>query len=241
MESPSPHSRTALVTGASRGIGAAIARALAADGTRVALLARSAAALEALAADIGGGAVAIECDLSDSAAVAAAVEATRAAFGDAPDILVNNAGAFRLSTLDSMPVESFREAITTNLMAPFTLIRAFVGDMRARRSGHVVTIGSIADRFAFPGNGAYAASKFGVRGLHEVLLTELRGSGVRASLISPSAVDTDLWDPIDTEGADTPFPPRASMLSAVAVAEAVMFAVTRSQGVNVDELRMSSG
>ncbi|MDQ3242453.1 MAG: SDR family NAD(P)-dependent oxidoreductase [Gemmatimonadota bacterium] len=88
---------------------------------------------------------------------------------------------------------------------------------------------------------AYAASKFGVRGLHEVPLAELRGSGVRASLISPSAVDTNLWDPIDTEAADSAFPARASMSSAAEVARAVMFAVTRPQGVNIDELRMSSG
>jgi len=110
--------------------------------------------------------------------------------------------------------------------------------MRARRSGHVLTIGSIADRAAFPENAAYAASKFGLRGLHEVLRAELRGSGVRASLVSPAPVDTPLWDPIDPDRRSG-FTPRAMMLSAEAVADAVMYVLAQPPDVNVDELRLS--
>jgi NADP-dependent 3-hydroxy acid dehydrogenase YdfG len=101
-----------------------------------------------------------------------------------------------------------------------------------------VTIGSIADRAAFPENGAYAASKFGLRALHEVLLAELRGSGVRATLVSPGPVDTALWDEVNPDQREG-FTPRARMLSAAGVAAAVRFAITQPAGMNVDELRLS--
>jgi NADP-dependent 3-hydroxy acid dehydrogenase YdfG len=101
-----------------------------------------------------------------------------------------------------------------------------------------VTVGSIADRAAFPENGAYAASKFGLRGLHEVLRAELRGTGVRATLISPGPVDTALWDAVDPDNRPG-FTPRASMLDPDAVANAVIYAVTQPADVNIDELRLS--
>jgi NADP-dependent 3-hydroxy acid dehydrogenase YdfG len=110
--------------------------------------------------------------------------------------------------------------------------------MRARKRGHIVTIGSIADRVAFPENGAYAASKFGLRALHEVLRAELRGSGVRTTLVSPGPVDTSLWDAIDTE-TRAGFTPRRQMLSTRAVADAVRYVVSQPDDVNVDELRLS--
>ncbi len=230
---------TAVVTGASRGIGAEIARILAASGVRVALLARTGTAIEAVAAEIASGAIAIRCDVSDQDSVDAAASSVRAAFDGAPDILVNNAGAFHLGSLHEMPVDRFAESLQTNVVAPFMMTRAFLAEMRARNSGHLVTIGSVADRSVFPGNGAYAASKHGLRAVHEVLLAELRGTGVRATLVSPSAVDTDLWDPIDTESGASPFPTRQSMLSVNAVARAVLFAVTQPPEVNIDELRLS--
>ncbi len=111
--------------------------------------------------------------------------------------------------------------------------------MKRRRAGHVVTVGSIADRVAMPGNAAYAASKFGVRALHEVLRQELRDTGVRASLVSPGPVDTPLWDAIDPDGREG-FTPRSRMLPAAAVAAAVQYVVTAPSDVNVDELRLSS-
>jgi NADP-dependent 3-hydroxy acid dehydrogenase YdfG len=110
--------------------------------------------------------------------------------------------------------------------------------MRERGAGHIVTIGSIADRMAFPENGAYAASKFGLRALHEVMRAELRGTGVRTSLVSPGPVDTALWDPVAPETRPG-FTQRAVMLSADAVADAVLFVVTRPAAVNIDELRLS--
>jgi NAD(P)-dependent dehydrogenase (short-subunit alcohol dehydrogenase family) len=182
---------TAVVTGASRGIGLAIAGALAGAGARVALIARSAADLERHAAALGGGAVAIPCDVGDLHAVQAAVRALHEHFGaDAPDILVNNAGYFAVRPLESTSPETFARTLGVNLAAPFLFAHALVPGMKARGRGHLVTIGSVADHVAFPGNSAYAASKYGVRGLHEVLRVELRGTGVRATLVSPGPVST---------------------------------------------------
>ncbi|MFL5605593.1 MAG: SDR family oxidoreductase [Gemmatimonadaceae bacterium] len=230
--------RTALVTGASRGIGAAVARRLAAEGVRVALLARSEAALRDLAAQLGHGAIAIPCDLRRSDAPQVVAAALRTIDAESPDIIVNNAGAFLIAPAHETTVDAFRDTLEVNLVGPFSLVRRFLPAMRARGSGHVVTIGSIADRAAFPGNAAYAASKHGLRALHEVLRAELRGSGVRATLVSPGPVDTELWDPIDPDH-QPGFTPRSSMLDADAVAGAVLYVVTAPVSVNVDELRLS--
>ena len=230
--------RTALVTGASRGIGLACARILAVAGARVAMCARSEDALRTAARDIGLGALPIACDLSRPDSARTAVQEVEIAFGGAPHIIVNNAGLFTLAPLEATSPAEFARTVDTNLVGPFTIIHAFLPAMRARRSGHILTIGSIADRNAFPENAAYAASKFGLRGLHEVLRAELRGSGVRASLVSPGPVDTPLWDPIDPDRRPG-FTPRAMMLSPEAVADAVLYVLSQPAEVNVDELRLS--
>jgi NADP-dependent 3-hydroxy acid dehydrogenase YdfG len=115
----------------------------------------------------------------------------------------------------------------------------FVGEMKARGSGHIVSIGSMGDRKIFPENAAYSAGKFGLRAMQEVARTELRGTGVRITVISPGSVDTALWDQIDTESGESGFPTRSEMLTPDAVGRAVIFAVTQPASVNVDELRLS--
>jgi NADP-dependent 3-hydroxy acid dehydrogenase YdfG len=236
--------RSALVTGASRGIGLAVARALAGAGARVALLARGAEALQRVAGELGATpegsprALAVPCDLRDAAAIERAAAAVREAFSGPPDVLVNNAGVFHLAPLHEETAAGFAETIGANLVGPFALLRVFLPEWRKRAAGHVVTIGSVSDRVAYPDNGAYTASKFGSRALHEVARAELRGSGVRTTLISPGAVDTPIWDPIDPDGRRG-FTPRARMLDAAAVADAVLWAVTRPPAVNIDELRLT--
>ncbi|HEX4681413.1 MAG TPA: SDR family oxidoreductase [Gemmatimonadaceae bacterium] len=230
--------RTAVVSGASRGIGFAIARALAERQVRVVMLARGERALRQAADAIGRQAAPLVCDVADPRAIDAMVELTQEQFGAAPDVLVNNAGVFRLSAVHETTVDEFAAALEVNLTAPFRLLRAFLPAMRDRRSGHIVSIGSIADRVAFAENAAYAAGKFGLRGLHEVLRAELANSGVRATLISPGPVDTSLWDPIDPDNRPG-FSPRSAMLRADAVAQAVLYAVTQPADVSVDELRLS--
>jgi NAD(P)-dependent dehydrogenase (short-subunit alcohol dehydrogenase family) len=230
--------RTAVVTGASRGIGLAAARRLAAEGARVAMLARSEGALAEAARAIGPAALPLTCDLADSAAVEQGAREVVRRFAGTPDVIVSNAGLFRLAPVEDTPAADFAATLATNLVAPFLLARAFLPAMRARGSGTLVTIGSIADRLAFPENGAYAASKFGLRGLHEVLRAELRGSGVRATLVSPGPVDTPLWDAVDPDGREG-FTPRSAMLPADAVADAILYVATRPAEVNIDELRLS--
>lgn len=225
--------RTAVVTGASRGIGAATAAALAKAGARVALMARTGSQLDALAAETGG--IAVPCDLRDPAALQAGVEAVLNRLAAAPDIVVNNAGVFRLAPLDELPNESIQDAVALNLTAPLLIVRAFLPGMRRRKSGHMVTIGSIADREIFEGNALYSATKFGARAMHEVLRAELKGSGIRATLVSPGSTDTSIWD----DAGEGDFPPRSAMLQAESVADAVLYAVTRDGETNIDELRLT--
>ena len=228
--------RIALVTGASRGIGLATARTLAREGARVVMIARGEAELRKRAKAIGG-AIAMPCDVSKPDAATGVIAEVERTLGS-PHILVNNAGTFMLAPIAQMEPEAFESTIQTNLIAPFRLVRALLPGMRSRGDGDIVTIGSIADRFVYPGNGAYAASKFGLRALHEALREELRGSGVRAALVSPGPVDTPLWDPHDPDSREG-FTPRERMLNAQAVAEAILFVLSRPRDVNIDELRLS--
>jgi NADP-dependent 3-hydroxy acid dehydrogenase YdfG len=121
---------------------------------------------------------------------------------------------------------------------PFVLIQAFLPAMRARTRGDIVTVGSIADHEALPGNAAYAAAKFGARGLHEVLRGEVTGTGVRATLVSPGAVDTSLWDAIEPHQRHR-FPSNDAMLRAEDVADAILYAVTRPARVAIGEIRLA--
>ncbi len=230
--------RTALVTGASRGIGAATARALAGRGARVVAVARTATALEALAAELGHGALALPADLTRADECARVVQATRLALRGEPDILVHAAGSFPLAVVEATEDRAIDTALQLNVAAPLRLTRAFLAGMRSRGSGHVVTIGSVADRAVFPANATYAASKHAVRAMHETLRAESRGSGVRATLVSPAATDTALWDDHDPDGS-AHLPSRAEMLHAADVADAVVWAVTRPAHVDVEELRIA--
>ena len=223
--------KVALVTGASRGIGLAVADELRAAGAHTVRLARS---LSDGAADRE---TTLRCDVTRPDEVARAVRTIEADLG-VPDIVVNNAGVFFVKRLDETTADMFAQSVATNLTGPFLIAQAFVPAMVRRGNGHLVTIGSSSDRIAYPGNAAYAASKYGVRGLHEVIAAELAGTGVRTTLVSPGAVDTEMWDPIDpdrTEG----FRKRADMMRAEDVAEAVLFAVTREVRVTVTEIRMA--
>ncbi len=230
--------KTALVTGASRGIGAVVAAALSKAGARVALLARGEQALRDVADSIGPAAIVIPCDVVNAESVAAAAMRFRAATGAAPDIIINNAGLFQITPIAALSVDEFSRTVQTNLIAPFFIIREFLTSMFERGSGDIVTIGSSADRNIFSGNGAYAASKHGVRALHEVLRAETRATGIRAILVSPSGVDTSLWGGIRFPGSDVP-PDVTTMMQPSAVAEAVMFALEQPAGVTIEELRLS--
>lgn len=229
--------KTALVTGASRGIGLAIARVLSEEGAWVGMVARSEDALAAAAQEVTGHA--IPADVSTPEGVHTLATYLGEVLGDAPDLVVSAAGAFSLARLDRADPADFDRMLAVNLRAPFLLVRAFLPQMLARRSGHFVHVGSVAGRTAFPENGAYAASKFGLRGLHEVLRAEVRGTGVRATLVEPAATDTPLWDPLDPDGRDD-LPSRADMLRPDDVARAVLFAATQPAGVQLSSIAVEA-
>ena len=227
-----------VVTGASRGIGLAIARALSSAGAKVLCLARASSRLDEAVASLGYSATAVPCNLSRPSEIDGAVDAITEACHGPPDALVQAAGVFPLAPVGETPPSELQDTIQVNLLGPYRLAHPLLLAMRRRRSGHVVTIGSVADRMSLPGNVAYGASKFAARAMHEVMREEFRGSGVRMSLISPGPVDTTIWDAIDPDTRPG-FTPRAMMLRPEAVADAVLFVLTRNEDVNIDELRLS--
>jgi len=228
----------AVVTGASRGVGEAIARALAGAGARVALVARGKEALDRIAGTLGRHGISVPCDLSDAAAVAAVLDTIPQRLDGVPTLLVNCAGIFPFAPMHELTDAQLADAIAANLVAPFRFVRGMLPAMRAAGEGHIVTIGSVADRTVFAENGAYAATKFGARAMHEVLRLETRGSGVRATLVSPGPTDTAMWDLLNPDSRSD-LPNRDQMLRADDVARAVLFAVTQPASVNIDELRLS--
>ncbi len=222
--------KIALVTGASRGIGLAVADALHAAGLHVVRLARS---LRDASAERRTD---ISCDVTDPASVDHAVSRIDKQLG-VPDVLVNNAGIFFIKSLAETRLDDFTATLTTNLTSAFLFAHAIVPKMAARGRGHLVTIGSISDYIGFSGSTAYAASKFGLRGMHEVIRQETAKSGVRTTLVSPGPVDTDIWDAVDPDSKPG-FTKRKDMMRAEDVAAAVVYAVTQPEHVAVTEIRL---
>lgn len=221
----------ALVTGASRGIGAAVANKLAREGARVIRVARS------LTPGSSERSTDIACDLTDPAQVDRLASRVLDEAG-APDVVVSNAGAFLLRPLEFTGPAELETQLAANVKAPFYVARAFLPRMRAAGRGSFITVGSVADHVGFPENAAYAASKYGLRGLHETLLAEYQGSGVRLTLVSPGPTDTAVWDPVDPDHREG-FPARADMLRPDDVADAIVFVATRPAHVHIDWLRLA--
>ena len=222
--------RVALVTGASRGIGAEVAQVFAGEGARVIRVARS------LKPAARGSVRDIPCDLTDPDQVRRLSTDVLDEFGP-PDVVVSNAGAFLLRKLEATEVADLDLQLAVNLRAPFAVARGFLPAMARAGRGSFITVGSVADHVGYPENAAYAASKYGLRGLHETLLEEYRGSGVRLSLVSPGPTDTSAWDPFDPDRREG-FIPRAGMLRPRDVADAILFVATRPAHVLIDWLRL---
>ena len=229
--------RAALVTGATGGIGRASAEALVGGGARVGVAARDRNRLDALASQLG--AWSLPCDVTDDAAL----EAVRSKFeklaGGAPDVLVVAAGVFSLRRIEQTSPRDVERNLAVNLKGSFLTVRAFLPGMVDRGSGTIIQVGSVAGRKGVAGNGAYAASKYGVRGFHEVLLAELQGTGVRATLLEPAATDTSLWDGVHEE-ATFDLPDRAAMLRPESVAACVAFIASQPPKVQVPYLALEA-
>ncbi|QDP95017.1 SDR family NAD(P)-dependent oxidoreductase [Microlunatus elymi] len=226
----------AVITGASSGIGAATARALAANGYRLALLARRTDRLEQLAVELGGDAVAIAADVTDRGAVVAAAERVRQKLG-AADVLVNNAGVMLLGPFDSSQREEQRRMVEVNLLGAMTATEVFLDQLRTGSGGDLVNISSVAGRTARAGNAAYAATKWGMNGWSEALRQELQPA-VRVTVIEPGAVATELTDHITdptAKQASEQFYEQLA-ISAEDVAGVIAFAVTRPRRMTLNEI-----
>jgi NAD(P)-dependent dehydrogenase (short-subunit alcohol dehydrogenase family) len=185
--------RAALVTGASRGIGAAIARALDAAGARVALAARDRAALDTVAAQLSRDPVVLVADLADADAPAALAAAAEEALGGPVDVLVNNAALGARVPLAELDAELIDRLHAVNVRAPLLLVKALVPGMIARGGGCIVSLSSVSGVVGTPHRNAYAATKGAVDAMTRSLAIELGSHGIRVNSVAPGVVDTDMW------------------------------------------------
>jgi NAD(P)-dependent dehydrogenase (short-subunit alcohol dehydrogenase family) len=226
--------RTAWITGAGRGIGAAVARALAAHGARVAVMARTPEAVGALAGEIdagGGQALALVGDVGAPAAMMAARQLIRDRFGGL-DIVVANAGIAIFRRIEETTFEEWERTIRTNLTGAFLTVQAALPLVPAE-GGDILTMVSVAGRRPYPENGAYCASKFGLLGFTEVLRGELRGRKIRVTALLPGATDTPLWDGIAGRSFD-----RRRMMRPESVAAMAVSALAADRAANVEWIQM---
>jgi len=185
---------TALVTGASGGIGSAIAKSLVAQGAKVALSGTREDALKAVAADIGGETVILPCNLGDGAAVDALVPLAVDALGGQLDILVNNAGVTRDGLILRMKDEDWSDVIRINLEAAFRLCRAAAKPMMKARFGRIISVTSVVGVTGNPGQSNYAASKAGIIGMSKSLAQELASRNVTVNCIAPGFISSAMTD-----------------------------------------------
>lgn len=197
--------KVAVITGGSRGIGRAIARALLERGAKVAIIATSEASLRRTVGDLTAGAdptalLPVRADITRHTEVDRAVEMVVRHFGGV-DVLVNNAGVGRFRAVADMSVDEWRTIIDTNLSGVFYCCRAALPHLRARGAGWVINISSLAATNAFPEAAAYCASKAGLNAFSEALMQEVRHDGIRVAYVMPGSVATDFSGPVSDEHA----------------------------------------
>jgi NADP-dependent 3-hydroxy acid dehydrogenase YdfG len=236
---PNTQARVAVVTGASSGIGEATARALAAAGYRVALLARRVDRINALAEELGDGAIAIEADVTDRDSILAAAQRVKQELGGA-DVLVNNAGVMLLGPFSTEQRDDYRHMIEVNLLGAITATEVFLDQLKdggKGRGGDIINISSVAGRTARAGNGVYAATKWGINGWSEALRQELQPD-IRVTIIEPGAVATELTDHITDPTAKQTSEQFYAQLAITAedVADVIAFAVTRPRRMTLNEI-----
>jgi len=228
--------RVAVVTGAGRGLGRAIAEGLAATGARVVVAARTRTSIRTTAQAIeraGGHAAAIPCDVRDPASVESLIQQTLS-YGGRLDILVNSAGVFQIAALADTGEPLWESILATNLTGAYRVTRAALAPL-VRSRGHIVNMISVAGKTTFPGNAAYCASKWGLLGFTNVLRDELRPLGVRVTAVFPGAVDTPIWDTVAGRW------DRTHMLRPEAVAKTVVDACCTPDDASIDEITILPG
>jgi NADP-dependent 3-hydroxy acid dehydrogenase YdfG len=230
--------RVALVTGASSGIGAATAVALAAAGASVAIGARRTDRLQELVTQLGNKALSLELDVTDETACRAAVSRTQDELGGL-DILVNNAGVMLLGPIVDADTEDWRRMLHTNVLGLMYMTHAALPGMLAKGAGDIVNVSSVAGRIARLGSGGYNASKWAVNAFSESLRQEVTTRGVRISLVEPGAVETELTDHITHQATkqlvkDTIAQSRA--MQPEDIARAIVYIVSQPDYVAVNEM-----
>lgn len=189
-----------LITGASSGIGAATARAAAAAGARVVLIARREDRLAALAEEIGEAALAIRADVTDAARVRDAVAAAVEAFGGI-DVVVNNAGQAMIGTIENIDIEDYRAIVDLNLVAPLIVMQETIPVLRSRPGSSIINVSSGVTLMAMPGSSTYSSSKAGLNQLSAVARNELQPDGITVSTIFPFITATELNESMRGEAA----------------------------------------
>ncbi|PZO91748.1 MAG: 3-oxoacyl-[acyl-carrier-protein] reductase [Sphingomonas sanxanigenens] len=223
---------TALVTGASGGIGSAIAEALAAQGARLVVSGSNAAKLAAYRDTLGGDHVAIACDLGDGAAVDGLVPAAVDALGGKLDILVNNAGVTRDNLAMRMKDDEWDQVIRVNLEAAFRLCRAAARPMMKARFGRIVSITSVVGATGNPGQANYAASKAGLVGMSKALAQELASRGITVNCVAPGFIRSAMTDALNDQqkAAILAKIPAGDLGAGADVAAAVAYLASREAG-----------
>jgi len=227
--------RVAVITGASSGIGEATARALAADGHRLALLARRVDRVEALAEELGRGALAVQADVTDRDSIVAAAERVQSELGGA-DILVNNAGVMLLAPFTSEQTAEIRQMVEVNLLGAMTSTEVFLDQLRDG-GGDLINMSSVAGRTARAGASVYNATKWGLGAWSEALRQELQPD-IRVMIIEPGAVATELTDHITDAGAKQAAEQLYNEVAITAedIAEVIAFAVARPRRMTLNEI-----
>lgn len=217
--------KTALVTGASGGIGGAIAKALHGQGARVVLSGTRVDALQSLAAELGERAITAPCNLADSAQVDELIKKAEAAAAQPIDILINNAGITRDNLFLRMKDEEWDEVIRVNLTAAFKLSRAVLRGMMKKRWGRIITVTSVVGTTGNPGQGNYAAAKAGLSGMTKALAAEVASRNITVNCVAPGFIATAMTDALSEEQKSAILPriPAGRLGQSADVAAAVIY------------------
>lgn len=223
---------TALVTGASGGLGSSIAKALAGQGARLAVSGSNVDKLEAFRASLGGDHVALPCNLGDGAAVDQLVPQAVEALGGKLDILINNAGVTRDNLLMRMKDEEFEKVIKINLEAAFRLMRAAARPMMKARFGRIISITSVVGITGNPGQANYVASKAGLIGMTKAVAQELASRGITVNAVAPGFMASAMTDALDEQQRETILSrvPLGAMGSGDDIGAACVFLASREAG-----------
>ena len=222
---------TAVITGASTGIGKSLAWQLADAGYRLVLAARSEDKLQAIAKEIqqkGGESLPVPTDVSQPKQIKILKEKALG-FGNV-SVVINNAGTGKFSNIENVTLADWNRQMDVNLRASFLVSQAFIPHMKQKKKGSLIFINSVAGKKGYAYSAAYVASKFGLRGLAESLREELREDNIKVVSIYPGAVDTPFWDDIQSDF------PRDEMLKSDALAESIVHTIQAAGNFTVEEM-----